>query len=163
VLDKEQSMKRTFLALTAFLCAAGVASAQTGLPPTFKIVGGADKDKGHILFTETVARAVPVQVVVPVVKNGVTVNEVRTEMRTVYTTVMVQHDAAKSRVITPDGKQLPIDEVWKRLKKDTVVVVSADGNTPAEGYLRALSADTLIVILPRVSPPQEPLPPPKKS
>jgi hypothetical protein len=57
-----------------------------------------------------------------------------------------QIDATNSRVITPDGKQLPIDEVWKRLKANTVVLVSADGNTPAAAFLQALNAQTLIII-----------------
>jgi hypothetical protein len=70
---------------------------------------------------------------------------------------MVAYNAANSRVITPDGKQLPIDEVWKRVKKDTVIAVSANGNTPAAGFLAALRADTLVMIPPM---PKVPVPAP---
>jgi hypothetical protein len=56
-----------------------------------------------------------------VIENGVQVKKLATEIVTEYVAVMEQKkvaiDAAKTRVITPDGKQLPIDEVWKRLKQ----------------------------------------------
>jgi hypothetical protein len=58
----------------------------------------------------------------------------------------VAYDAATSRVITPDGKQLPIDEVWKRLKPNTIIAISADSNTPDNAYLRALNPETLVLI-----------------
>ena len=74
--------------------------------------------------------------------------------------VVIHIEAAKSRIITPDGKQLPIDEVWKRLKADSVVIFSTDGNTPGEAFLRALNANTLIIISPR--PDFVPPPPPIK-
>jgi hypothetical protein len=81
--------------------------------------------------------------------------------------------------MTPDGKQLPIDEVWKRLKKDTVVLVSGDGNTPAQAYLKAVNPETLVLIAPqmdrivapgvtplepkKLEPPLEKIPPPPKN
>jgi hypothetical protein len=55
-------------------------------------------------------------------------------------------DARDSCVMTPDGAQLRIDEVWKRLKPGTVLVVSGDGNRPAPAYLRALDPETLVFI-----------------
>ena len=142
-------MKSAFAILASLLCMASVATAQpasSGLPPVFKIVTSTDKTKGQIVLLETVAKAVPVDKVIRVITaDGPELRKV-TEFVIVYEKRTVVIDATKSRVITPDGKQLPIDEVWKRLKKNTVVAASDDGNTPAQEYLRALSAETLIVI-----------------
>jgi predicted P-loop ATPase/GTPase len=154
-------MKLAFAIVTTILLLAGHVSAQpapAGPPPVFKVVNAADKTKGLIEFIETVTRVVPEQREVfkeiVVVKDGVQVKEVVKEKVSVYVPVTEQRivmiDAAKSRVITPDGKQLPIDEVWKRLKKDTVVLVSSDGNTPAQAYLKALNQETLVVIAPQI-------------
>lgn len=117
-----------------------------GPPPTFKIVTSIDKDKGHIVFEETAYRAVPVQVVKTIVENGVTRTITVTEYRTEVYQFRSVYDVGTSRVITPDAKQLPIDEVWKRVKAKGVVLVSGDGNTPAQPYLRALAAETIIII-----------------
>ncbi len=183
-------MKDALAILTAFLLLTSFATAQpapAGLPPVFKVVTGTDKTKGLIEFIETTTRVVPelreVLKEITVVENGVQVKQLVKELVTVHVPVTVQSkvviDAAKSRVMTPDGKQLPIDEVWKRLKKDTVVLVSSNGNTPAQAYLKALNAETLVVIAPQMNgvvvppvppaivapkklePPLEKLPPPK--
>jgi hypothetical protein len=154
-------MKATFAIVTTILLLAGSATAQpapAGPPPVFKVVHGSDNEKGQITLLETMTKAVPVQKVVfktvAVVENGMNVSKTFKEIVTEHVTVEEQRtvmiDATRSRVITPDGKQLPIDEVWKRLKKDTVVLVSSDGNTPAQVYLRALNAETLIVIAPQM-------------
>jgi hypothetical protein len=71
---------------------------------------------------------------------------VRTAHRAVPVDYDVVYDIGASRVITTDGKQLPIDEVWKRLKANAVVMVSGDFQTPAAPFLRALRADTLVII-----------------
>jgi hypothetical protein len=139
-------MKRTFLILAAFLCATGAATAQTSVPPSFKLVAGTNKDKGHVSITDTVMVPVFIQKVVVAIENGQKVERVETVTEYRYETREYVFDAGKSRIITPDGKQLPIEEVWKRLKKGTVVVVSGDGNTPAQEYLRALNAETLVII-----------------
>lgn len=158
---------KTVIAIVAIICTAGAATAQTGAPPAFKTVSSTNKDKGQIVFLETVVRMVPVQMARVVIKNGVQVTETVTEFRPVFEQTLRAVDARNSRVITPDGKQLPIDEVWKRLKANTVVVVSADGNTPAQAYLRALNAETLVLILPApalvADPVPVPIPVPKKS
>jgi hypothetical protein len=176
-------MKGSLAILTTFLLLAGHAAAQpgpTGPPPTFKVVSGTDKTKGLIEFIETTTRLVPEQRAVikevVMIVNGMQVKQLVKEIVFVNVPVteqrMVTIDAAKTRVITPDGKQLPIDEVWKRLKKDTVVLVSGDGNAPAQAYLKALNAETLVVIAPQpngiVAPPiavpplGEKIPAPKK-
>lgn len=69
-----------------------------------------------------------------------------TEYQTVLEQALQVFDVRTSKIITPDGKQVPIDDVWKRLKAKSVVVVSSDSNTPAQHFLRALNAETLIII-----------------
>jgi hypothetical protein len=165
-------MKIAFAIVSAFLLLAGNLSAQPapGVPPVFKVVSAADEKKGQIEFVETTTRVVPEQraVVKEIVEiqNGMQVKRAVTETVTVYVMVMVQEisliDAAKTRVMTPDGKQLPIEDVWRRLKKDTVVLVSSDGKTPAQAYLKALNAETLVVIAPQPMPQIGPAPIPPK-
>jgi hypothetical protein len=167
-------MKTTLAILTMFLLLASHAAAQpapSGVP-IFKIVDSTDKAKGQITFLETVTRAVPERKDVAVNIDGMQVIKIVTSYVFVYEQRTTTIDAAKSRFITPDGKQLPIDEVWKRLKKDTVVVVSGDDTAPAQAYLRALSPDTLVIISRRpeaiVAPAAQPkavpkLPPPPKN
>jgi hypothetical protein len=121
-------------------------SGPSGPPPSFKIVGSTDPAKGLIVFREVLYKHVPVAREVVEIVNGQRVTKRVTTYETVAEERMVEINAAQSRVITPDGKQLPIDEVWKRLKANTVVVVSADSSTPSAPYLRALSAETLIII-----------------
>jgi hypothetical protein len=138
---------RTVLTLALFFVAANCAFGQLqGAPPTLKIVANVDKDKGHITFVDTVIKYVPVQKEIVEIVNGQQVKKVVTEYAAVQEQRMSVTDVGNSRVITPDGKQLPIDEVWKRVAKGTVIAMSGDGNQPAAAYLRALSAETLIVI-----------------
>lgn len=147
---------RFLVAAAGLLSIAGVANAQ--IPPTFKTVANADREKGKIALVDVVAKIVYVQVPRVIIKDGKEFTETVNEGRVVYEPRMVYHDAARSRVITPDGKQLPIDEVWKQLKPKMVVVVSADGKTPAPEYLRTLNAETLVLILPLAAPESIPLP-----
>jgi hypothetical protein len=153
-------MKLILPILACSLIMASSAVAQpgpNGPPPSFKIVTSTDSAKGHIVFHEPVYRTVPVQKEIVEIVNGQQVKKTVTEYVTVAETRETKIDATNSRVITPDGKQLPIDEVWKRLKANTVVVVSANSSTPPAPYLRALSAETLIIIpgskLEKVAPP----------
>ena len=155
-------MKR--LALLVILMPTTVALAQPGssVPPVFKIIAGLNKEKGQIAIQETVLRVVPVTVEKAVVVNGQQMTVKVTEYQYVSEQRVVVHDATKSRVITQDGKQLPIDEVWKRLTPKMVVVVSGDGKTPGQEFLRALNAETLVLILPPPTPMPLPVPEPKK-
>lgn len=144
---------RTFAALlVAMLVLAGRANAQekpAGPPPAFRVVEDIDKDKGRIIYKETTITAVPVQKEVVANINGMLVKQVVTESVPITTTATVAIDLAKSKIIMPAGKEVALDDVWKRLKKGAVIVVSADGNAPGEVYLKALSADTLVVTPPR--------------
>jgi hypothetical protein len=131
-------MRTTFAILSVVLLSAGLAHAQAAAepgaqppalassPPVFKVVASADKAKGVIWFREMVYKIV----------NGQTVAE---EHR-------MEINIAACRVITPNGKRVPNDDLWKRLKNDTVVVVSTDDQTPAQPFLRALTATTLVII-----------------
>jgi len=143
-------MKTTLAVLTGLLLAPSAAQAQPGgqlgSAPTFKVVASTDKAKGSIVFRERLYKHVPVIREVVEIVNGQQVKKTVTTYETVAEERLIEINAANSRIITPDGKQLPIDEVWKRLKANTVVVVSADSSTPAAPYLRALSAETLIII-----------------
>ena len=156
---------RTILALlTGMLLSASLAHAQpgapTGPPPAFKIVTSVDKDKGMIVFKETVYRHVPVSKEIVMIVNGQQVKKTVTEYVAVAEERLFEINAANSRIITPDGKQLPIDEVWMRVKAKSVVVVSATSDATAQAYLRALSAETLVII--PAAPKNEPIPQPKK-
>jgi hypothetical protein len=158
-------MKCAYGIATFYLLVPAVATAQQnlGIPPAFKVVASTNKEKGQILLMETVTRMIAVNVEREVDVNGVKMRVTATEYSPVIEQRIVVHDATKSRLITPDGKQLPIDEVWKRLKANTVVVVSSDGKTPSDAFLRALGAETPVLILPPPTPMPLPAPEPKKT
>jgi hypothetical protein len=144
---------KTILAITAaWSLSASLAhaqpAAQFGPPPVFKFVSSTDKTKGVIVFRERVFKAIPVVKEIVVIENGQQVTRKITEYETLVEERLISINAADSRVITPHGKQLPIDEVWKRVKANTLVFVSTDGNAPDQVYLRALNADTLVIIPP---------------
>ena len=143
-------MKTTLAILIGLLLAPSAARAepggQLGSAPTFKVVASTDKAKGAIVFRERLYKHVPVTREVVEIVNGQQVTTTVTAYETVAEERLIEINAANSRVITPDGKQLPVDEVWQRVKANTVVVVSADSSTPSAPYLRALSAETLIII-----------------
>ena len=123
-------MKATFAILFVMLFSAGQAHAQPARPaigpPVFMVIASADKVKGEIVFIERVFK----------IMNGQTVAE---EYKTEF-------NIADCRVITPNGKQVPNDDLWKRLKNGTVVVVSTDGKTPAQPFLRTLNAEALVIM-----------------
>lgn len=150
---------RNALAILIGLISAPVALAQPA--PTLKTVSAIDKEKGTITFNEVMTRAVPVTKFVPKIQNGVTVIEAVTVYEYQSVSYQTLLSIANSRVITPDGKQLPIDEVWKRVKANTVLAVSATSTTPAEVFRRALNSDTLIII-PVPHPMEVPQPVPQK-
>ena len=145
-----------FVVLTAFLFAAGQVPAQPpkGSPPVFKVVDTTEPKSGKILFKEIVHQAVQVFEKRKVLQNGVEVVVDVAVNKFVAVEVMTLIEANKCQIITPDGKQLPIDEVWKRVKAKSVVVVSGTGETPGQVYLNLLAADTIIII-PDLSVPKQ--------
>ena len=133
--------------LAAVLLSCSVAYGQPSAPaPIFKTVTSTNPKKGVIVFRETVYKNVPVLKEIEVNVNGQKVKKTVTETVTIAEERLVEVNATKSRVITADGKQLPIDEVWKRVKANTVVVFSGDHQTPAQEYLRTLSAEAVVII-----------------
>jgi hypothetical protein len=155
-------MHRSVAIAACFLLTATIASAQPAPPsltPTFKIIGGTNQAKGEIQFKQVDYKIVIVTFQKKVIENGKTIVVDVTEAKYVPYFTLTTIAAANTRVITPDGKQLPIDEVWKRLKADLVVVVSGDEKTPDDVYLRTLNPQTLVIITP--PPPVKKLPPEK--
>jgi hypothetical protein len=122
------------------------AQAPKGTPPIFKIVAGTEPAKGLILFNEILLKTEIREEKRKVLKNGIEVEETVKVQVMVPVLVSSAMDVNRSRIITPDGKQLPIDEVWKRVKASTVIVVSGDNNVPDPAFLRALNADTVIIV-----------------
>jgi hypothetical protein len=176
-------MKTACCICVSLLITTCIASAQapapTGSPPKFQVVRKTVPEKGeiHVGFTHIVIVPVTVQKVV-IVNN---VQTVVTETRYVPEQRSEEHvyHAAKSQIVNRDGKQLPIDEVWKRLQPNTVIAVSGDSATPSAPFLKALAPETLIIVPPPgpvqpqlqpelLIPPEpmrpkgEPIPPPKK-
>jgi hypothetical protein len=159
---------RTTLAVAAMILAANHVSAQA---PTLKLVNGINKDKGEIIMRESVIRTVFVEKAIVEIVNGQMVTRTVRETVPVSEERLVTMQLANARVISADGKQMPIDEVWKKLKANTVVAVAGANNTPGQAYLRALNPETLVIIAPVVTsspmvvvPPQKlPPPAPKKA
>jgi hypothetical protein len=135
------------LAVVAFTAGApAFGQAPKGPPPVLKIVAATDAAKGHIEFRETHFKTEFRAEFRKVVVNGVEVDQAVQIPVTVPFQVQVVIDAGKSRIITPDGKEVPKDDLWKRVKAKSVVVVSGDNAAPAPAYLRALSAETIVII-----------------
>ena len=155
-------MKTPLLTILGLVLSANLAWGQPAVPgpaPAFKIVTGADKDKGTITYRDTVTHAVPVQKIIAVNINGQVVNKVVTEYETRTVEVTIMLPVADTRIITAGGKQIPIDELWKRVKADSVIVLSGNHDAPSQAYLRALNPETIVFI--RSAPKQAPEP--KKS
>src|SRR6516164_9006606 len=92
-------------------------TAPKGPPPTFAFVQETTPTKGEIVVSRMVASQRLVPYLVQMEINGKVLNVTKYKTETVYEIRVVTIDASSSRVITPNGKQLPIEEVWKRLKK----------------------------------------------
>ena len=139
------------IAIVSLLLSAGDARTPPGPSPTFNVVERADPEKGHLYYIATLRDVVPVIVEEKVIdENGRVIIKMRTHQQVVYKQLMYRVEVDKSRVITPDGKQLPIDDVWKRAKAGTVIAISGDFNEPSREFLQALGRDTLVVIPPPV-------------
>jgi hypothetical protein len=118
--------------------------------PAFAVVSGTKPEKGHVVLT----RVVPIFEKVPfmLADNPKAPPRLVYLERDVMTEVEMYYDIGASRIITPDGKQLPIDEVWKRLHPGVIVVVSGDAKAPTPAFLQALRPTTLVIV--PASPPR---------
>ena len=160
-------MKSKLLCVLCLTLSIHVAQAQPPVPgaaPILRVVQKVDDQKGMVYFSDVIIRHVEEQRQYAEIVNGQEVRKFKTVTVPVMTQVTIAIDIGKSRVITTNGKQLPIDDVWKRLKTNTVVATSGNGDTPAQPFLQALSEQTLIIIPQLFAPPQkpEPIPMPKR-
>jgi len=137
---------RNLFAVVAIFMFAGFSLAQPSAAPTFKVVASVDKERGHITYVHTVMQYVMVQKQVFELVNGQQVAKLVTDKVAVMETRQVVQSLADSRVITPNGKQLALDEVMTRLKVNDVVAIAADSSTPAQVFLQALNSETLVII-----------------
>ena len=151
-------------------------AADLAAAPSLVMVSGIDKAKGQIAFTDACVIMVPVSTIIKekVVEKLPGGNEQEKEVTKVVTKYVQEFkqqtfklDLAKIKVITADGKPLLMDELWQRVKPNTVVAISETGKAPQQGYLQVLKADTIVLILdaplmgdPLPAPPQTP---PKKA
>jgi hypothetical protein len=78
--------------------------------------------------------------------NGEKVEKVIREQRMVPVGQIIQVETAKSCFITPDGKQVPVDDVWKRVKANTVVAFVDGDKAPDAPFLQALNPQTIVII-----------------
>jgi hypothetical protein len=121
-------------------------------PPPAQVVASMDKD-GNIEVVQTVV-------------------EYRTEVRTVTKVVMgrklaenytvtvpvtrqtrQQFVAKDAKVYTAGGKEVDAKDVPEKLKKPTIVLLSANGQKVDPFYLKIIKEDTLVIV---ASPPQPP-------
>jgi len=132
--------------LACFVLSANMATAQDppGPAPKFVVVRDTIPKQGTIVLKTMKAFSEEVPV-----KQKVNVNGQVQERTLYYHRAVYKYDTLDARdscVMTPDGMQLRIDEVWSRLKPGTVLVVSGDGNRPTRAFLGALSAESLVFI-----------------
>src|SRR5436190_7696331 len=127
----------TVLLLLSVTVVAAQPGTGTDFPPSFKMVTNVDQKKGQVIVLDTVHKPVAVTVERIVVVNGKEEKITETRHQMVSEQRMIAIDMSNSRVITPDGKQLQLDDVWKKMKAKSVIVMSANGDTPAAVYLRA--------------------------
>lgn len=148
-------------------CLAFVASAigqerPKDLPPLLRVVVKTDPGKGQILYKEISFVNEPVRKKGAVL-DGIALVEVDVfedrfvpveghgiiDIGTRHVTTLDGtggYRAVETRFVTTDGKPLAIADVWKRVKPNTVIAVSVNGETPAAEFLRALHPDTVVVI-----------------
>jgi hypothetical protein len=117
-----------------------------GSAPIFKFVSRVDPDKGIIEFKDRVL--VPVIVTKQIIENinGKDVVRTVTEQANVMETRISQIEIANKRFLTANGKAIPMADLWKRVKANTVVVISGDFDTPSEEYLRVLNPEAVVIV-----------------
>jgi hypothetical protein len=117
-------------------------------PPRVGCVAALDPAAGEITLHEVSQQVVP---------------ELRTELRTingkkvevqvtVYQAVLVQQQRKLSlkegKAFDTSGTSLEPEEVWKRLKIGTAVLISADGNKVDPAYLGIIAKEAVILAIP---------------
>jgi hypothetical protein len=145
---EEPIMKYVIAMLSCLLIVSEVMAqdAPKGPPPVLKAVTSVDSTKGLIEFNEVRYVIEEVQKVVVEIVNGEKVEKVIREQRMVPVGQIIQVETAKSCFITPDGKQVPVDDVWKRVKANTVVAFVDGDKAPDAPFLQALNPQTIVII-----------------
>src|SRR5262249_45101397 len=157
-------MKRlvAILSCLAFVPSASAQETPRDLPPLLRVVVKTDPDKGQILYKEISYVNEPVKKK-GVVQKGIALVEVDVfedrlvpveghvilDIGTRRVTTLDgkgRYRTVETRFVTTDGKPLALAEVWKRVKANTVIAVSRNGETPAAEFLCALHPDTVVVI-----------------
>lgn len=151
---------KTYAALAGLLILANLALSQgesPGLAPSLRLVGKVDHAKGVFTTVDTVQIPTMVEKQIDILINGQAVKQ------TVRETIMrplgqiTKWTIKPGRFIGTDGKDVPAEELPKRLRANTVIGVSNDGNAPGRVFLRALHPECLIFL----PPPQKALALPK--
>jgi hypothetical protein len=146
-------------AVLSLVVVAGASLAQppSGPPPSLHVVRQTDAGKGRVILTNSVTVIETRVITEKVVVNGVVMDVTKTIGVPVLKQFDTVHDIAAGRVITPDGKQLLLDEASKKLTAGTVVAVSGNFDAPSAAYLRTLNPQTLVIIPapPKVAPPMQ--------
>jgi len=129
-------------------------------PPTFLFISEIDKDR----FLVEVREMVPVtrEIEVKVEKNGRIVLEKRAVTEYMTVARMVAYPLKDAKILDAEGKELKKEDAWKTLKPGMAVLVTTDKNGVDPAYLKLLSRDALILVMPPktgVAPPVVPVPP----
>jgi hypothetical protein len=119
-----------------------------GPAPILRVVASADATKGLISVKELRFETGETTKVVEEVSNGKKLLRLVTEKVTVPVEVVVNIETANCRIITADGKNLPLDDFWKLVRADIIVAISDNGTAPAAAFLHALNPATVVIILP---------------
>ena len=123
-----------------------------GSPPQFVYVSRVDQAKGTFFCQQAVDVPCVVAVEREIEKQG-------KKFRVVENVTMMKREfkefavaAAGARVQTAGGHRVGAEELWRRLKAGTIIVLVVDGNPVDPAYLRVLQPDTLLVVPARSDP-----------
>jgi hypothetical protein len=130
-------------------------------PQPCQVIARVDKD-GNMEITETTAvlREEKRQRTVTIDGKAVTEEYVVT---TVTQMVQTRRLAAKTvKVYTTEGKEVDPKDAAEKLRKQTIVLMSCDGQKVDPFYLKIIKPDTLVIVPPPPPPEQPEKPDPKK-
>jgi hypothetical protein len=124
-------------------------------PPPNKATATFDPN-GVLFLTLTTSRMVPVTETRTVQIDGVTKTTTVTVYRQIIETRRHRLETKTVQAFDKDGRKLDASDLAKLIKKDTPVLVSADGKKVHPSYLKDTKAETVILILP--APEKVPVP-----
>jgi hypothetical protein len=121
-------------------------------PPPAQVVASMGKD-GVIEVIQTVMELVPETRTMTKVVMGKMITETYTVTVPVTRQTRQQFAAKDAKVYTAGGKEVDAKDVPEKLKKPTIVLLSANGQKVDPFYLKIIKEDTLVIVS---SPPQAP-------